>query len=315
MAVDLIVVGGAHVDRLARLVAPHVAATSNPATLRECAGGGAFNAARAVRRFGASVALVSARGADAGAALVESAISEAGIRDLAAVHLDRATPSYTAILAPGGELVTAIADMGLHETAIAKALRRSPVIKAFSMASAVLIDANIGMTAIEAAVEMAAGKPVYALAISAGKVARFAGVIARLDTLFLNRHESATLTGLPATDSAATHALALSALGLQRAVVSAGAEPLAILEHGTVSLLQPPPARVVDVTGAGDALAGTSVALLMRGAAFDVSVRHGVAAAGLTIEQHGPVPRLDAAAINRRARRIDAAVSISQQLQ
>ncbi|MCU0830765.1 MAG: PfkB family carbohydrate kinase [Rhizobiaceae bacterium] len=311
---SLLVIGGAHVDRLARLSAPHIAATSNPATVSESAGGGALNAARAARRFGIDVALVSARGADAAAAMVESAIRTAGICDLAAIHLDRATPTYTAILEPDGELVTAIADMRLHETAVGKALRRSPVVQAALSADALLIDANVGAVAIETALDLAGSKPVHGLAISAGKVSRFATVLPRLATLFLNRHESAALTGVDAARPAAEHAAALHRAGVRRCVVSAGAGPLAILEHGQVQQVpSPPPVEVADVTGAGDALAGTMVALLMAGATMDEAARHGVAAAALTVTKPGPSPALSMAMIKRLARRIDAPAPVSSQ--
>ena len=100
---NLLIIGGAHVDRLARLKAPHRAHTSNPVEITEDVGGGCFNAGRAARRFAVNVSLLSARGADAAGGLVDQAIKSAGITDVSSVHLDRATPTYTAILAPDGE--------------------------------------------------------------------------------------------------------------------------------------------------------------------------------------------------------------------
>jgi pseudouridine kinase len=158
---NLLVIGGAHVDRLARLKAPHIPQTSNPVEISESVGGGSFNAARAAKRLNLIITILSARGGDTGGALVEQAIGAASIEDLSSVHLDRATPSYTAILEPDGELVTAIADMGLYETSIARSFRRAPVQKAAGNADAILCDANISAAGISGLfADIAKGKPV-----------------------------------------------------------------------------------------------------------------------------------------------------------
>jgi sugar/nucleoside kinase (ribokinase family) len=294
------------VDRLARLIAPHRAETSNPVTVTEEAGGGAFNAARALRRHGVEVAFLSARGADAGGALVEAAMAAAGIVDLAGVHLDRATPSYTALLEPGGELVTAMADMALHEAAFPKGLHRAPVRRAAASAEAFLCDANILPAALAAVVEMAAGRPVFALAISAGKVSRLQAVLPHLAALFLNKHESAVLTGLDAAAPASVHAAALAGLGLRRAVVTAGGGAAAVLDAGRVTRLEPPAVEIVDVTGAGDALAGETIARLLSGSGFAEAATHGMAAAALTAARAGASPAIAVSEIDALAKTIPA---------
>ncbi len=290
-AANLLSIGGAHVDRLARLKAPHIAQTSNPVSISENVGGGSFNAARAARRFGIHVSMLSARGGDAGGTLVEEAIVAAGITDLSSVHLDRTTPSYTAILEPDGELVTAIADMGLYETAIARSFKRAPVQKAAASADAILCDANLteaGIAGIFA--DVATGKPVYAIAISASKVRRFSQFLPSIACLFMNRFEAAALNGLPATTSYGAFVEAFRAKNLRRAVITAGGEPAMLLDGENITLLVPPPVRVVDVTGAGDCLAGTMVAAILGGSSFIDAAKLGLAAASLTASRQGPSP-------------------------
>jgi pseudouridine kinase len=290
---DLVVIGGAHIDRLARLSSAHRPQTSNPAAISETIGGGGFNAARAARRMGISVAMLSARGGDASGAEVAAAIQSAGITDLSSTHLDRSTPTYTAILEPGGELVTAIADMALYETSISRTLSRSPVKAALNDARAILIDANLADVAIAQTSEhYASSKPVFALAISAAKAVRLLANLALFAAVFLNRYEAATLTQLPTSASAAAHAAALAKLGVQRASVSAGREPAAALDHGKITLLPPPEITVVDVTGAGDALAGTTIASMLQTQDFLASLRLGHAAAALTASAQGPSPMI-----------------------
>lgn len=288
----LLVIGGAHVDRQARLASPHRPGTSNPVSVHEEAGGGGLNAARAALRFGIAPTMLSARGADAAGALVEETLRNCAIADLSTVHLDRPTPSYTAILEPDGELVTAIADMALYEAALAKSLCRASVAKATAEHAALLCDANITTEAARHVLALAAGKPAYALAISAGKVARLKPHADRFTALFMNRYEAEVLTGLAHEAPAAAHARALAAVGLQRAVVSAGGSPAAILDGGDIVEAVPPEVAVRDVTGAGDALAGTTVSCHMQGMGFAQAARLGLAAASLTAARAGAAPEI-----------------------
>jgi pseudouridine kinase len=304
----LLAIGGAHVDRIARLSGPHRPQTSNPASVTEDVGGGAFNALRAAKRLGVEAAIVSARGGDAAGERVEQAVESAGIVDLSAVHLDRATPSYTALLEPHGELVTAIADMDLYGFLLGRSFRRAPVQAWAETADAVLCDANLPVEGImDVFTQLAKGRPVHALAISASKSERLKPFLHGLHGLYLNRHEAATMTGLHADCPVGEMAQALAALKTWRATISAGSGPLAVLEAGNIHLLDPPEIVVVDVTGAGDALAGTIIASLLNGESFLDAARNGVAAAALTASQPGACPDIALADITELAQRLKPA--------
>ena len=111
----ILAIGGAHIDRKGWLDGPHRPGVSNPGRWEVEAGGGAFNAARNLARLGHQVTLVAPRGGDAAAGMVAEAAAQAGIEDCPLTFLDRATPSYSAILEPDGNLVTALADMALYD--------------------------------------------------------------------------------------------------------------------------------------------------------------------------------------------------------
>ncbi|RUY64715.1 PfkB family carbohydrate kinase, partial [Mesorhizobium sp. M7A.F.Ca.CA.001.05.1.1] len=55
------------------------------------------------------------------------------------------------------------------------------------------------------------------------------------------------------------------------------------------------PRKVADVTGAGDALAGATVAALLRGLPLRAALREGIAGATLAIESAAAVPEFTAA--------------------
>ena len=67
--------------------------------------------------------------------------------------------------------------------------------------------------------------------------------------------------------------------GLSQGAITQGGKPVIGLDAEGLFAIQPPaPATILDVTGAGDALAGTTVARLMRGEPFSHALRAGVAA-------------------------------------
>ncbi|MBZ9703692.1 MULTISPECIES: carbohydrate kinase family protein [unclassified Mesorhizobium] len=287
----VLAVGGAHIDRRGQVSGAYVPAASNPGTMREDVGGGVFNALRSTVRRGVSGSLLSVRGGDAAADTVSRAIAEAGIADLSAVFLDRTTPSYTALIDREGELLVGFADMALYELAFAKQIRRSRVREEIAAADAVLCDANLPSAALERLVSLAAGKPVFAIAISPAKVVRLTPVLGGLAVAFMNRREAVALAGLDDAASQKTILDGLRSAGLDSAVVTAGGGPvLGFDRDGSFAVVPPPPRKVVDVTGAGDALAGATVAALLRGMPLRAALREGVAAATLAIESASAVP-------------------------
>ena len=294
---NLLAVGGAHIDRRGQVSGPYVPAASNPGTMREDVGGGVFNALRSIARRGVSASLISLRGGDAAAETVSAAIAGAGIADLSAVFLDRTTPSYTALIDRDGELIVGFADMALYDLAFPKQIRRAKVREAIVAADAVLCDANLPTAALERLVAQAAGRPVFAIAISPAKVVRLVPVLDGLSLLFMNRREATALAG--ADTSGAELVEALRRLGLKACVVTAGSAPVLGFDESGVFAIEPPaPRRVADVTGAGDALTGATVAALMRGLPLRDALREGVAAAMLAIESTQAVPSFTAASFN-----------------
>jgi sugar/nucleoside kinase (ribokinase family) len=294
--------GGAHIDRRGRMAGAYVPAASNPGTMCEDVGGAAFNALRTAVRRGAAGALLSLRGGDGAGETVARAIAQAGIEDLGAVFLDRGTPSYTALLDSTGELVVGFADMGLYDLAFPRQVRRAKVREAVAAADAVLFDANLPTEASARLMELAAEKPVFAIATSPAKAVRLRPLAGRLALVFMNRREAAVLAGWDGTDRdcdapAAELAAALRGAGLKAGVATAGSgAALGFDAEGTFTIESPAPRHVADVTGAGDALAGATIAAMLCGRGLREALREGMAAALLAVESPAAVPDFDAAA-------------------
>ncbi|WP_099866648.1 carbohydrate kinase family protein [Pararhizobium haloflavum] len=277
----ILVIGGAHVDRRATLSGPTEMHASNPGTWREETGGGAFNATRALSRLGADVCLVAPRGGDIHGVAVSDAAAAAGIDDRPITFLDRATPTYTAILDEHGDLVVALADMALYDLFGPRQFDRRSMREAIVSADHVLVDANLPARTIERLAARCGefGRPLAAIAISPAKVMRLEGVLPSLSVLFLNEREAAALADRAAARPQDWPAI-LRQCGLRAGIVTRGAMP-AIAFDGHQAWMVEPPLRqhVVDVTGAGDALAAATLVGLIAGMALPQALRRGCAAA------------------------------------
>ncbi len=285
----LLGIGGAHVDRRGRIAGDHVPGASNPGAMHEEVGGGTLNALRNAVQRGVDASLISVRGGDQPGEMVARALEEAGIEDMSATFLDRVTPSYTALLDSQGDLIAGLADMNLYEQTFPRIVSRKHVRAAIAKADAILIDANMPAAAAGFIVSHAAS-PVCAIAISPAKVGRFAGLLPGLACLFVNRREAEHLTGRADPLEAARW---LRAAGLASAVISSGADAVVAYDEDGLFTIRPPDVEAVaDVTGAGDALAGATIAALMQGRPPRAAIREGMAAAALTIQAPTTVARL-----------------------
>jgi pseudouridine kinase len=291
----LFAIGGAHMDRRGQIASEHAPGASNPGVMREEVGGGVFNAAAAARQMGARVLFLSARGGDAQGGSVARAIDDAGLEDLSSTFLDRRTATYTAILDRHGDVITALADMSIYETALPRQITRRKTRDAIAESSALLADANMPADSIRRLLALAEDKPVFAIAISPAKVVRFQELAGGLHCLFMNMREAKALTGFGPDEHCRDRQIfsRLAELGLKRAVVTNGPGEVLLLECAEVMALTPPsPKQIADVTGAGDALAGVAVAMMMLGNGFLPSVRAGIAAAVTSIESRSAIASL-----------------------
>ncbi len=294
----ILALGGAHIDRRGQVSGAYVPAASNPGVMREDVGGVVFNALRSVVKRGVAASLISVRGGDAAADTIASAIDKAGITDLSVVFLDRATPSYTALIDAEGELIVGLADMALYDLAFPKQIRRSKVREAIGAADAILCDANLPTAALERLTALAGGRPVFAIGVSPAKVVRLAPLLGALSLLFMNRREAAALAGADLSDEDMIGKLRQA--GLEAGLITAGSAPVLGFDDSGIFEIDPPaPRQVADVTGAGDALTGATVAAMLRGLPLRAALREGMAAAMLAIESVEAVPSFTAASFTQ----------------
>jgi pseudouridine kinase len=286
MSKAILVLGGAHIDRRGRIFGETNSGASNPGAWIEEPGGGGFNAARNLARLGYAVRMISPRGGDPLGETVAAAALQAGVDDRPFVFLDRKTPSYTAIMENDGNLVIALADMELYKLFTPRRLAIRAVRDAFDWADFLLCDANLPADTLAVVTSRAAalGKPLAAIAISPAKVVRLKPCLGGIDYLFLNQAEAAALTD-SRPDDPSEWVEQLRALGLKGGVITRGQRSLIAFADDIAFTLEPPAiAGIADVTGAGDSLAAGVLSALMAGLGLAEAVRHGAAAAAITVQ-------------------------------
>ncbi|RKE84484.1 carbohydrate kinase family protein [Rhizobium sp. AG855] len=301
MTVEILAIGGAHLDRRARISGETKPGASNPGTWFEEPGGGVFNAARNLARLGRSVRLIAPRGGDAAGQAVSEAAERAGIEDWPVMFLDRATPSYTAILENDGNLVIALADMALYDAFVARRLRARSMRDSLAEAGHVLCDANLPSETLASLTASAArrGCGVSAIAISPAKVLRLRGTFAHLGHLFMNGAEAEAITGTRAERPEDWPDL-LRACGLRGGSVTSGGGRTISFDSERIAVIEPTPVEQIgDVTGAGDAFASGFLHSRLAGGDLCAALRRGTACAAITLASpHATDENLSAAKLD-----------------
>ncbi|WP_281011226.1 PfkB family carbohydrate kinase [Lichenibacterium minor] len=309
----MVCVGGATVDRTYRLGAALVGGTSNPAEARAGHGGVARNVAANLARSGVAVDLVSRVGDDAAGRALLAALDRSGIgRRGTAVAPGAATAEYVAVLAPDGELAFGLAAMAVLDGLTPGALASHADL--LCAADWVFADCNLPGDALSALARRAFPGVRYRFAVDAvsvSKATRLPEPLDGIDLLFLNRDEAeaAAMRHGPAAASPADAAAALLRAGAGAVVVTLGAEG-AILAQGSAGgapsaqgsaegafaaraerIVRVPavPARVVDVTGAGDALVAATLRALLDGVPLPDALVRGCRAAADAVGRDGAV--------------------------
>ncbi len=266
----IVVIGGAHVDRRGRIFGDTRPGASNPGAWFEEAGGGGFNAARALSLLGHDVTMVSVAGGDSGATLVEAAAARTGVTLNGFTFLDRQTPSYTAILEADGNLVIALADMALYDLMTARRLKVNWLRDTLANADFILCDANLPAETIAMLTADARAHeiPTAAIGISPAKIVRLVPSLHTLDFVFMNEAEARTLAGPDC--EAHDWPKRLGERGLKGGAITRGMKPALLWRDGRTVTLAPPPVETIgDVTGAGDAFAAGAIDAFL--AAGDIS--------------------------------------------
>jgi pseudouridine kinase len=280
-------IGAANLDRKLRSLATLTMGTSNPARQDESFGGVARNIAENLARLGVPVSLTTAVGDDsAGSALLAHA-ERAGIDTRGTLRLpSTCSGTYTAVLDDHGEMMVALADMALFDLITPEMLAsRQPrrALPALTVADLNLPQATLAALLADAVRDAV---PLVMVAVSRPKMARLPQDLRGLRLLILNQGELETRVGKALrTDAELAAACAtVQAQGAQDLIVTRGSAGAVFTHAGGIAHLPAPQARVVDVTGAGDAFAAAVCWSLFQGSEdLELACRHGLKLSAMTL--------------------------------
>jgi sugar/nucleoside kinase (ribokinase family) len=291
----VLVAGDLVTDVVVRLPGRIAPGSDTPAQIRLTGGGQAANTAAWLARCGVPVTLAATVGDDPAGRDRVAELAAAGVD--CAVRRVSGTPTGTLVVLSGDGDRTMLTDRGaadrLAPADLVAALAGRPDLRHLHLSGYLLLGEG----------SRAAGR--YALAAAAGAglttsvdaasaeplrrvgPARFLDWIGRVDLLLANATEAAQLAGLPpppdpattASDPAtAADAAAAVALADRAAAVVVKLGPAGALWAGPGGVVRelPPPAAVVDPTGAGDAFAAGLLAGWLAGADPAAALRAGV---------------------------------------
>ena len=287
MSGAVVVVGSVNADLVVTVrQLPRAGETVSGGTFARHGGGKGANQAVAAARAGARVAFVGAVGADD--------LGDEALRELEAEGIDVSAVQRLDDV-PTGVAVIVVDERGENQIAVASGANAALTGEAVTAALAPLLTGD-GVVLL--------GHEVPPEAVAAGAAAaRAAGwqvilnpapareLIDRLDGVFLtpNADEARRLVesgGSSATDDVEAVALALAARTGAPVLVTLGADGALLADDG-VQRFAAPPVRVVDTTGAGDAVNGALAARLAAGDPLHEAVRFALAAASLSTRSPG----------------------------
>jgi pseudouridine kinase len=298
----VVVIGGANIDIHGRSLKALRRKDSNPGTVHTSAGGVARNIAENLARLGLDCRLISAIGSDHHGQMLLQLSRDAGI-DMQHVHeiVSAPTSTYLSILDDAGDMQVAIADMSIIDQLDAVRLR--PQQAMLQQSSLMILDCNLGDSALAWLSNTFADKTIFADTVSTTKATRIRPYLHSIHTLKTTATEAEALTGLDARTQPQLRKLArhLHAEGVKRVFITRGGRGV-FYSTGDKHGAQKPNRsnqEIKNAGGAGDAFLAGLAYTWLEDWPIDQSVRFALAAADITLSHDATSsPALSLAAVN-----------------
>ncbi len=260
----VLVIGAAGLDMVGSLRESQRIERPNPANIRVSYGGVARNVAENLARLGQPVRLITSVGKDhMGSQLLEYTRSS-GVEVSACLQVENyATASYLAVYNAQGEREVTLDDMRVLHAITPAYLRKQRVL--FSEASIVFVDANLSPAAMKTVFQMArqARVPVCADATSSGLADAFFPYLEDIYMLTANSEEASVFSqSNPEVTGRSTGMQVVRQivnLGAEIAVVSLAEFGVCYATSETSGHVPAVRTKILDPTGAGDALTATTL--------------------------------------------------------
>jgi ribokinase len=285
---DIAVVGSLNLDLVVEVDrVPAAGETVLGGDLARHPGGKGANQAVAAGRLGAAVAMCGRVGDDEAGSVLRASLRGAGVDDTG-VLTTPSVPTGTALIAVEASGDNAIVvSPGANARLSADDVAAAPAVRS---AAVVLLQLEVPIATVAAAVDLAAGRVVLNPAPAAPLPA---GVLTGVDVLVPNEHELALLTGHE-LDVGDLEAVAAAARDVPVAVVvvTLGARGALVVEGDAAVHVPAPAVRAVDTTAAGDSFCAALAVGLAGGDDIAAAVERAVRVGAATTLRPGAQPSL-----------------------
>lgn len=290
----VLVIGAAVLDMVGMMIDAPLSGTVNPANIRATFGGVGRNVAENLARLGQPVQLITAVGQDhlGGELLAHTAACGVSVESCLRSR-SHPTAAYMMVIDSEGARYLTLEDTAVLADLTPDFLTQQKDLMAES--AMIFIDANLQLPALEQVLRFAgqASVPVCMDATSVLLAERLLPHLHQIHMLTANTNEASLLCQnnprVVDQSTALSAARSLVNRGVELAVVTLAEFGVVYATTETSGHIPAVVTRVIDPTGAGDALTATIIFGLMNDIPIDESVRLGVTAASLILRHKGTV--------------------------
>jgi pseudouridine kinase len=284
---EILVIGGANVDRKFHITEQAQLATSNPATVSYSVGGVARNIAENLGRLRHEVQLVTVLGQDHDAELILSESSKYMKFSYSEKLHNESTGSYTAVLNHNGELIIALANMSIYDQLVPTILEKNEV--SYQKAKLIIMDLNCPKETVNyfKSIAQQFSIPFALVPVSSPKMKHMPDELLGVTYFICNKDEAETYLNLM-IQSEEDYTLAcqkLIELGAEHVIITRGSKGIASATQTKYSSYEAfPVEKVLDVTGAGDAFVSGFLHGTLTEHSFELSIQLGLVNASRTLQ-------------------------------
>lgn len=290
----VVVIGASSLDVVSRLEGDLCMGTSNPSSIRTSYGGVARNVAENLARLGQSVSLLSVIGKDRIGDEVFEHTTQAGV-DVSNIHRTDRFPTgfYMGVLNKDGNREFAFDDMRILEELNGAYLEYNEDL--VSQAGLIFVDANLPKESLAKVFKIAQehNVPVCADPTSVALSHNLSPYLKQISIIVPNGIEAGVLLGKEFEqnniEAALEAARKLVNHGVDEVFISIGELGLCYASSETSGHFPAIITKVVDPTGAGDALTAAVIFAFMNDLDLDDAAKLGVSAATITLRHPGTV--------------------------
>ena len=282
---SICVIGGANIDIVGSSIDPLQNFDSNPGEISIAYGGVGRNIAQICALLGENIKFVTCFSGDSYGHSMKEDCKRLGMDvSMSSTVEDLPSSMYIALLDNNRDMKLGMSDMRILRRMDAKMLQ--PILETLHEDDIIIIDSNLDMESIEY-IAIHAKARIAADPVSAHKATRLKSVLNHLDIFKPNQFEASELTGIWIKDeeTARQNLDWFIEHGVKEVIISMADRGILLgtAEHKT--WLTHRPINMENATGGGDSLLGAYVASRLAGKCPLESMRFGISAAVISIEQ------------------------------